>query len=435
MKVYTKELVIPKEELKINSAEDLKCYYCKKIKEDFPSQKPIRFVISKIDEKGYHCEIDFITLEESDDKDSYDLDFNIFDFKKRSYTNGSEFNAALLIPTGIGAELGGHCGDGNAVSRLIASACDTLVTHPNVVNASDLNEMTENTLYVEGSVLTRLLMGQIGIQKVRSNRVLMIMDKHNDKLFNEEVVNSVSSARITLGIDCDVLEMDNIIESKSVYASSGRAVGEINYLERLLEKVKENKDKYDAIGLSTFIKVPPNCHKDYFSADAEMVNPWGGIEAMLTHSLASIFNVPCAHSPMMTSRDVMELEVGITDPRKAPESSSITYLHCILKGLHRSPRIVAPDKGLNVENIHCLIIPDKCIGLPTLACLSHGIPVIAVRENANTMKNNLEDLPFKKNKLFIVDNYLEAVGIMNALKSGVNPESVRRPIKPTVYMK
>ncbi|MBK6643275.1 MAG: DUF3326 domain-containing protein [Bacteroidetes bacterium] len=123
-------------------------------------------------------------------------------------------------------EIGGHCGDGNVVARLFASTCDTLITHPNVVNASDINEMTENTLYVEGSIITRLMMGQIGLQKTRSNRILMLMDKHDDQLFNDEIVNAVSSARISLGIDCDVYEMDNIINSESLYSKSGRAIRE-----------------------------------------------------------------------------------------------------------------------------------------------------------------------------------------------------------------
>jgi len=55
----------------------------------------------------------------------------------------------------------------------LASACDTLVTHPNVVNASDINELPENALYVEGSVICRFLMGTVGLQKVRANRVLL----------------------------------------------------------------------------------------------------------------------------------------------------------------------------------------------------------------------------------------------------------------------
>ena len=71
------------------------------------------------------------------------------------------------------------------------------------------------------------------------------------------------------------------------------------------------------------------------------------------------------------------------------------------------------------------------VGLPTLAALEQGIAVIAVRENRNRMKNDLEELPFAPGKLFIVENYLEAVGMMTALKSGVAPSSVRRPLEET----
>lgn len=130
----------------------------------------------------------------------------------------------------------------------------------------------------------------------------------------------------------------------------------------------------------------------------------------------------------------MDMEVGIVDPRKAPETSSVTYLHCILKGLHKSPKIVSYDKGLNAEDISCLIIPDGCIGLPTLAALEQGIPVIAVKENKNYMKNNLAELPFDMSKLFIVENYLEAVGIMHSLKSGIDPQTVRRPLLNTTII-
>ena len=70
-------------------------------------------------------------------------------------------NIVHIIPTGVGAEIGGHAGDGNPSAKLLASICDNLITHPNVVNASDINEMTENTLYVEGSMLVRFLEGEI----------------------------------------------------------------------------------------------------------------------------------------------------------------------------------------------------------------------------------------------------------------------------------
>ena len=46
----------------------------------------------------------------------------------------------------------------------------------------------------------------------------------------------------------------------------------------------------------------------------------------------------------------------------------------------------------------CLVIPDVCVGLPRLTALEQGIPVIAVRENRNRMRNELGKLPFGPGK-------------------------------------
>ncbi len=74
-----------------------------------------------------------------------------------------------------------------------------------------------------------------------------------------------------------------------------------------------------------------------------------------------------------------------------------------------------------------LIQPDGCLGLPTLAALQQGIPVIAVRENQSVMRNDLTQLPWDAGQLQIVENYWEAAGVMMALRAGIAPESVRRP--------
>lgn len=87
---------------------------------------------------------------------------------------------------------------------------------------------------------------------------------------------------------------------------------------------------------------------------------------------------------------------------------------------------------LTVADVSCLIIPDGCIGLPTLAALEQGIPVIAVRENKNVMNNNLEMLPWRPGQLYLVENYWEAVGVMAAIKVGLAPDSVRRPLSDTI---
>ena len=140
---------------------------------------------------------------------------------------------------------------------------------------------------------------------------------------------------------------------------------------------------------------------------------------------------------MVNTMEIANLHAGVVDPRIASEAISSTFLMCVLKGLHKSPRIIRDSSifghaGIITNaDISCLIIPDGCVGLPILAAMEQGIPVIAVRENKNRMQNCLEDYPFQPGKLFIVDNYLEAVGVMNALKAGVSVESIRRPLADT----
>ena len=391
---------------------------------------PVRFVITESDDNKYHCELGVL-------KGAHGVyggnSHSIFRSIHRGYENPDKFNAVLLVPTGIGAEIGGHSGDAGPIAKLLASVCDNLITHPNVVNAADINELPDNGLYVEGSVITRLLMGTIGLQKVRSNRVMLVIDEHEDKLFHESAVNAVSAARASLGLDCPVVvTMEDKLLMRSLYSSSGRAVGRIDYFERICEILNEYRDKYDAVALSSVIKVPVNFHRDYYLED--LVNPWGGVEAMLTHAISLLFNIPSAHSPMLETREILDLDLGVIDPRKAAEIVSVTFLHSILKGLHRSPRIVLDPSAammpgvLTAADIDCLIIPDRCVGIPTLAAIEQGIPVIAVKENKNKMKNDLSSYPFKSGKLIYVENYLEAAGIMAAMKAGVAPESVRRPL-------
>lgn len=131
MQVYEKEFIIPH-----NPTTNLPNYILSQASKKLDLYEiPIRFVITKTDEKGYHCELDVLSNKH---EFSVVIRDNIFDLNIREFENIDKFNTVLIIPTGIDANIGGHCGDGNVVARLIASACDTLITHPNVVNASDI---------------------------------------------------------------------------------------------------------------------------------------------------------------------------------------------------------------------------------------------------------------------------------------------------------
>ncbi|MEE8147783.1 MAG: DUF3326 domain-containing protein, partial [Longimicrobiales bacterium] len=139
---------------------------------------PVRFVITALGEDSYRCEVGTLAGAGRTPGDS------IFRFAPRRLERTDSFNAVLLVPTGIGAEIGGHAGDATPVATLLATVCDTLVTHPNVVNASDVIDIPSNALYVEGSVISRLLMGTIGLQRVRGNRLLVVIGAHEDELFS-----------------------------------------------------------------------------------------------------------------------------------------------------------------------------------------------------------------------------------------------------------
>ncbi|MFB3103209.1 MAG: DUF3326 domain-containing protein [Alphaproteobacteria bacterium] len=394
-------------------------------------ETPLRFAVTSIDDNHYHCEVGcLVGALPAEHRGTH----TIFEFRQRGAEKTGRFNVVFLVPTGIGAEIGGHAGDATPAAQLLASGCDHLVTHPNVVNASDINEIPANASYVEGSVICRFLMGTVGLRPVRANRVLVVIDAQPDQMIETLTLNTVEAARATYGMKCaGIYRLDPPLELTATYADSGRAVGVGYGIDRLLDLLAETRDDYDAVAISSLITVPDGYHEQYFTSDGAMVNPWGGVEAMLTHAVSHFLDVPSAHAPMMESREILFEDPGRVDPRMAAEAISSSFFQCVLKGLKQSPAIVTDpsqmrsDDVLTVEDVSCLVLPDGCIGLPTLAALEQGIPVIAVREGKGLMENDLSVLPWRPGQLMVVENYWEAAGVLSALRAGIAPESVRRP--------
>ena len=51
-----------------------------------------------------------------------------------------EYTSVMIVPTGIGAAIGGYAGDALPVARALSSVVDCLITHPNVCsNVYDLS--------------------------------------------------------------------------------------------------------------------------------------------------------------------------------------------------------------------------------------------------------------------------------------------------------
>lgn len=387
-----------------------------------PNENPVRLAVTSSDGGRWQCDVGVLVSGSPQE--------SIFRYRQRTVEDQSKFNVVMLVPTGIGAEIGGHAGDATPAATVLASVCDTLITHPNVLNAADIIQVPANALYVEGSVVASLLMGNVGLNPVRSNRVLTVVQRRDDRLFTDAAINAVNAARATYGLtSSEIVEIDPEFRMTAEYSSSGAAVGRVDGIHTLWDILDTRLGDFDAIAVSSVIDVPTHWHRDYYEAGGRMVNPWGGVEAMLTHAISSRYGVPAAHSPMLESREVADLDLGVVDPRMAAEVVSVTFLQCILRGLQFSPKLVPPAAGVarfGVESVSCLVIPEGCLGLPTLAALGQGIPVIAVAENKNIMRNALEDLPWRPGQYFPVANYWEAAGVVAALRVGVDPASIRR---------
>lgn len=325
-------------------------------------------------------------------------------------------NVVFIVPTGIGAEIGGHSGDATPSAKLIASLCDKLFIHPNIVNAADINEMTENMLYVEGSILDRFLEGQIGLEEVYSNKMLLIVNSP----VKPEIVNAVSGARATIGADIEILELKTPIKMIASVID-GKASGEIYGSDEAIQQLSQYN--FDVLVVNTPIETNDDDVEDYLTRDGG-TNIWGGVEAKLSKLMSEKLNKPVIHSPVENS-EVFKTFNDIVDARKAAEIVSICYLHCCLKGGHIAPKISLKDNAYWNTDIDFLISPINVIGRPHLACLKLGIPIIAVKENKTVLKDNMP------NSVIIAENYLEVAGIISAKKAGVTISSTRRPLERT----
>lgn len=331
------------------------------------------------------------------------------------------FVAVMIIPTGIGAEIGGHAGDANPAAKLLASVCDKLIVHPNVVNASDINEMTENMLYVEGSMLDKFLEGHIALKEVRSNKILVVV---NSPIRNE-TVNSVSAARATIGADIEIMVLDKELRMEGG-VEGGIPVSSIYGVDELVCQIQDYK--FDALAITTQIKVDKETSLKYWVRGG--INPWGYVEAQLSKEISGRIGKPVAHSPVESDWVIKEnYRPEVIDPRMSSEAVSVSYLHCILKGLHKAPRISHSKHDLRMDDIDCLISPYGCYGRPHKACESANVPIIMVSENK--IQNN--QASFSDNmKCIRVKSYMEAVGYIQAMKIGITRESISRPLKDTI---
>jgi len=316
-------------------------------------------------------------------------------------------NVVMIIPTGLGCAIGGHSGDATPAARLLGAACDNLILHPNVVNASDINEMPMNAWYVEGSILNRFLAGDCLLSQPKSNKILAIS---NDLRYS--IINGVNSTRSTLGIDITLMKLNTPIEMFAEFNADGTAGGYHLGSDEAFGQINKSGEVFDAIAILTPITMNIDEAHTYFKEGG--VNPYGAVEAMLSRVFAEYFCMPVAHAPIeLEERADVRLNDVIPDARISSEVIG-GHSHSVFKGLSKAPRPIQDTGQYNMssKNIDCMVSP-MCYGRPHMHCESQGIPIIYVRDNYT----HNPWVPEPDN--IIVANYYEAAGKILAMKAGV----------------
>ena len=145
------------------------------------------------------------------------------------------FTAALIVPTGIGAAVGGYAGDALPVARALAQVCDRLITHPNVLNGAQLYWPLDNVLYVEGYGLDQFAVGRWGLRPVHRNRVGLLLDAAIEPDLKLRHLQAADAARATLGLALtDYVVTDEPLGVTLKTAASGATWGTLARPDSLL---------------------------------------------------------------------------------------------------------------------------------------------------------------------------------------------------------
>lgn len=340
------------------------------------------------------------------------------------------FVAVQIVPTGIGCEIGGFAGDATPATNLLAAACEVLLTHPNAVNAAVMYRAKPNVLYVEGHALDRVLMGQWALRPVRKNRIALVIDRavSDDPEAMVRITNATHAAMAVSGVEViGWVATEKPLDLRLSEGEFGATHGEVGNPEVLLAAARDARGKgAEAIALVARMPEVSDTHAEAY-AQGQGPDPIGGLEAILSHLVVDALRVPCAHAPYESFE-----EEGVVDPRVSAETIGLTFLPCILEGLARAPRPVpmaeAQVGDLTVSGVDAVVAPaNACGGIPMLAAVERGIPLIAVEGEvaAGGVTPEALGLPALR-----AANYLEAAGLLLALKEGFSLGAVTRPLSP-----
>lgn len=311
---------------------------------------------------------------------------------------------AFIVPTGVGASVGGYAGDASAWARRFSQEA-FIIVNPNVVNAGCFSGITENMLYVEGYTLDEFFKGNINLQQSKNNKIGVIFDKSISNDVLNIHINTINAVKTVYDIDIIYEVTQNNVGVDFFVDDSGISTGIVKNIETLLPTAQSLiKKGAEAIAVVCKFK-DDNDNESYESGVG--VDPIGGVEAIISHYLSKELKMPTAHAPAFED---FSISTKIVNPKASAEYITPTFLPCILLGLNNAPKIITGEQEtanslhINISDLDFLIMPYDALGsTPVFEALKRGIKVFAIKENQTVL--NVTKNMLKMNQVIEVETY------------------------------
>ena len=307
---------------------------------------------------------------------------------------------------------------------------------------------------MEGSALDRFAAGELALRPVRRQRLGVLLDAGIEDSLRLRHLQVAEGCRASLGLEIGpVVTTDLPLEVSLNRGPSGMSWGRLGQPDSLL-RAGERLKALGATAIAVVSRFPDDDGSEALQAyrQGSGVDGLAGAEAVISHLLSGHLGLPCAHAPALAP---LEADPRL-DPRAAGEELGYTFLACVLVGLSRAPDLVSlgegPGAGVgfpdprNGADLQCrsaladlglllpgaigaVVAPAGALGGgAVLACAERGVPLIAVA-NPCLLEVTAGALGLPA---LAASSYGEAAGLLLALREGISPAALSRPLAPLV---
>lgn len=314
---------------------------------------------------------------------------------------------ALVVPTGIGASIGGFAGDASQVAGMFAKEFNVIV-NPNVVNAACFSGITDGMLYTEGYALSEFFKGNLALVPSQNNKIGVIFDRGISQGVINVHINTMNAVKTIYGSNIIGYEITEKPCCVSFYnTKTGNSTGNILNNETLVRAGRKLLQK-GANVIAVVCKFDETPDDDYINGNG--VDIVGGIEAVISHYLTRELKVPVVHSPAFEDISITK---NIVSPKSAAEYITPTFLPCLLIALKNAPlySLQNVEQYIYINNLKALIMPYNSLGSSiVLNAIKKNVKVYAIKENCSIL--NISKEIIKKNEINEISTYEECFKLL-----------------------